>query len=92
MNKELEFRGTLIGVSSTGLRFLIAGDKKLKQFMDGCCFEDNTQSIEQFPTEPGVYSCTIRYWFQQGYADGWKADGESEWDFVPSDIEPLSLC
>lgn len=90
-NEQKQWNNVIFGVSTSGLHFLISGDDELKQFMDGSLFEDNSQSIEKFPTKPGVYRCTIEYWFEQGYFEGWRADGESEWDFVPSDIEEIDI-
>lgn len=81
----------LIGVSFTGLRFLIDAPDDLIKFMDGSLFEDNSQSIDKFPTQPGVYTCSIEYWFDQGYFEGWRTDGESEWDFVPSNIKRVEI-
>ena len=89
MKKECEFENVIIGVSASGGQFLISGDDKLKELMDGEAFEDNAQSLDKYPTEPGVYRCTLEFWFERGTHEGWDAPGESEWDFVPVNIEEI---
>lgn len=32
------------------------------------------------PTEPGLYLADVEAWFKQGYSDGHKADGESDFE------------
>lgn len=91
MKKEREFPNTIIGVSVGGWPFLIEGDPDLIKSMDGSNFEDNTQSPDKYPKGPGVYICTIEFWFEQGYFEGYKADGESEWDFIPVDVREINL-
>ena len=85
MEKTNEWHNVVVAVSATSkLHFLIHGDPELIKFMDGDLFEDNCGygRLNGFPNEPGVYIGTMEYHFQQGYSDGYKADGESEWDFV----------
>lgn len=37
--------------------------------------------FEGLPTEPGVYRCTVEFWYSQGYFEGYPADSESDWWF-----------
>ena len=91
MIKKGEFPNTMIGVSLDGWPFLIKGDPELVKLMDGASFADNSQSIEEFPKKAGVYICTIEFWFEQGYFEGWEAYGESEWDFIPINIKEIEV-
>jgi hypothetical protein len=38
--------------------------------------------FNSIPLEPGVYHCLVDFYFEQGYFEGYKADGESNWEFV----------
>lgn len=46
-------------------------------WMDGLYIEDNSEILDGFPDEPGFYAATLELWFQQGYFEGYPADGES---------------
>lgn len=88
--KHIEtFNDVIIGVSIFGGSFLIKCPEKMKSFFDGPMIEDNTQSLDKYPTEPGVYRCVIEYWFERGTYEGWDAPGESEWDFIPVKIKRI---
>lgn len=47
--------------------------------MDGTFCEDN--SFRNIPPECGIYLCDIDFYFEQGYFEGYKADGESDWEY-----------
>lgn len=91
MKLERTFDNVILGVSIFGALFVISGPEDLSQVLDGEMIEDNTQSLGKYPAEPGVYRCSIEYWFEQGYYEGWPANGESEWDLIPINVEPVSL-
>lgn len=55
--------------------------------MDGTFCEDN--SFKNVPTEKGIYLCQIDFYFEQGYSDGYKADGESDWEYRIMEATPL---
>ena len=84
----------IVSVSSSGQPLFISStDDELGHLMDGLLFEDNStwETMLLFPKEPGVYSMTIEYQFEQGYWDGYPNDGQSTWDFIPSNMEMLFL-
>lgn len=84
MEKTNEWHNVVVAVTpNSGLRVLVCGDPELCKWMDGDLFDDNSLmvSLKTFPDEPGVYIGTIEYWFQQGYSDGYPADGESDFDY-----------
>ena len=58
---------------------------KIIEFFDGFYTEDN--SFKGVPEEPGIYHCTVSLYFEQGYFEGYKADGESSWEFVVTRAE-----
>ena len=93
MKKEAEFPNTIFAVSADrGGPFLIFGADDLKQIMDGEHFEDNSPySFKLFPTKPGVYRCTIEYYFAPGYFEGYPPPGESDWDLKPVDIQEIEI-
>src|SRR3990172_568489 len=59
------------------LAYLVEGDEELLKGMDGPVLEDNL--FRSVPEKPGIYLCRVEFFFQQGYCDGYQADGESEW-------------
>lgn len=90
MQKVDTFEDVIIGVSINGSVFLIEAPDEMKEIFDGAMIEDNVQSLDKYPVEPGVYRCIVEYWFERGTYDGWDAPGESEWDFVPVVIRRIS--
>jgi hypothetical protein len=95
MEKVKEWPNTIVAVTPGGLHLLVGGDPELIKYMDGDMFEDNSPDLETFPTEPGVYVGTVEYWFQQGYFEGYPADGESDIEYAFSDyrkIDPLGAA
>jgi hypothetical protein len=66
---------------------VIVAPKDAMVFMDGTFCEDN--SFKNVPTEKGIYLCWIEFYFEQGYSDGYKADGESDWEYYVVAIQPL---
>jgi hypothetical protein len=53
--------------------------------LDGDSLDDN--AFTETPTEAGFYRATAEVWFQQGYMDGYPADGESEIEIRTVDVE-----
>lgn len=91
MNLARTFDNVILGVSIFGGAFVINGSEELAKILDGPMIEDNTQSLDKYPTKPGIYRCSMEYWFEQGYNEGWIAHGESEWDLIPVKVERISL-
>lgn len=93
MDKVTEFPNTVIAVTPSDLVVLVDGSPELVKLMDGAIFDDNSfpETLKRFPHEPGVYLVTIEYWFEQGYFEGYKADGESDLDFAPADIRKIDV-
>lgn len=90
MKKIFTFNA-VIGVSLSGDAFLISAPERACQFFDGSMIEDNVQSLDRYPAEPGVYDCNIEFWFEKGTNEGWDAPGESDWDFVPVQCSKIDL-
>jgi hypothetical protein len=64
------------GVSFTGHAYIIEVPKERETWFDGSHMNDQ---FEEFPDniEPGVYRGTFSFEFQQGFFEGYPADGES---------------
>jgi len=67
---------------------VIVAPKDAMVGMDGTFCEDN--SFKNVPTEKGIYLCWIDFYFEQGYFEGYKADGESDWEYKVVKAEPLT--
>ena len=60
------------------------------RFFDGFFCEDNSFKDTWFKAislEPGIYHCRVDFYFQQGYFEGYQADGESDWEFIVTSAE-----
>jgi hypothetical protein len=66
---------------------VIVAPKDAMVGMDGTFCEDN--SFKNVPTKKGIYLCQIDFYFEQGYSDGYKADGESDWEYRVIEATPL---
>jgi hypothetical protein len=93
MKKELEFPGCILVHTILGTTHLLDGPRDLMDLMDGDCLDDACmdEGRKTLPTDPGVYSATIEYWFQQGYFEGYPAPGESDYDFRLSNLRRIDL-
>ena len=93
MKKELEFPGCILVHTISGTTHLLDGPRDLMDLMDGDCLDDACmdEGRKTLPTDPGVYSATIEYWFQQGYFEGYPAPGESDYDFRLSNLRRIDL-
>lgn len=69
----------LIIVVTSKDSFIADYPEEMEEYLDGYFCEDN--NIDNVPTERGIYECEAKYWFEQGYCDGYPADGESESGF-----------
>lgn len=77
---------SVIAVSHDLAMILLAPDNALAD-MDGPFCQDN--SFENIPVIPGVYLCSVDFYFYQGYYEGYKAYGESSWKYVITNSESL---
>ena len=59
--------------------FIADYPNEIEDCIDGYFCEDNC--IDNVPKEKGIYECEAKYWFIQGFCDGYPADGESECGF-----------
>ena len=86
MNKEATYYMT-IAVSRVcpETPVILDSPDEIIKFFDGFYTADN--SFKGVPKEPGVYHCTVSFYFEQGYFEGYKADGESSWEFVVTRAE-----
>jgi len=62
-----------------GFAYLVEAPKEVTEGVDGLLLEDN--DFRNIPEKPGVYLCRVEFFFQQGYSEGYQADGESEWHY-----------
>ena len=67
---------------------VIVAPKDAMVGMDGTFCEDN--SFKNVPTQRGIYLCDIDFYFEQGYSDGYKADGESDWEYDVVAVKSLA--
>jgi len=58
---------------------IIDAPKEIKDIFEGIYCDDN--SFKNVPKKTGVYICNVEFYFHQGYFEGYKADGESDWEF-----------
>jgi hypothetical protein len=89
MKKILEFPNCVIATTADKFTSLLAPNPALQQWMDGVCFEDHR--AENTPQSPGVYRATVEVWFEQGYCDGYQADGESDWELRLTNVQPVAI-
>jgi len=77
-----------IGVSRVEPKtpFILDAPDEIISIFDGFFTEDN--SFKGVPKEPGIYHCTVDFYFEQGYFEGHEADGESDWEFIITRAEP----
>lgn len=80
-----EYKETITGIKiahvgdADGLTVVVGGPSRLYDLMDSWFFDDVLSTGE--PTSRGFYVCDVEVWFQQGYFEGYKHDGESEIEF-----------
>jgi hypothetical protein len=86
MKNETEYYMTLaISRVEPETPVILDAPDEIIQVFDGFFCEDNSFKDTWFkktPLEPGVYHCKVAFYFEQGYFEGYKADGESDWEFV----------
>lgn len=70
--------------------FVVNPDAELRDWIDGHCLADVSQ-CDNFPQEQGFYVCTIERHFEQGWSEGYRADGESDYWLVLSDIRRVDV-
>ena len=68
---------------------IIAAPEDAMVGMDGSSCDDN--GFKDVPSEPGIYICDVDFYFEQGYCDGYEADGESEWEYHVVKAKPLTM-
>jgi hypothetical protein len=59
---------------------ILQAPDEIKGIFDGLFCKDN--AFYGVPDKPGVYNCTVNFEFHQGYFEGYRADGESDWSFT----------
>lgn len=60
-------------------------------WLDGLCLEDNCVPAKYLPTEPGFYAATLEFWFEQGYFEGYPANGESSVELTLTNVRKLEI-
>lgn len=78
-----------IAVDYGGLAIIVDFPEELRGTLDGGICSDNAFYNE--PTEPGVYKCHTEFRFEQGYCDGFPADGENTWEYTVVKYEKVDL-
>lgn len=87
MEKSASFKA-IVAIGGN-LSLVVYAPQEALDCMDGRCGEDN--GYRNLPTLDGIYLCTVDFYFEQGYCDGYKAGGESDWEFKVVKSEPI-LC
>lgn len=86
----------IIAIDLSGLVVLVGGDRvwELQNLLGpGECLADYIEySRTGFPEKPGIYRCTIEYYFHQGYLDGYMCDSECDWGVVGRDVEEITIA
>lgn len=77
-------------VGFDGTAIAVSFPEKHKQGMDGPFLEDNNFKGLPENLEPGFYKGLMDFDFYQGYCDGYRADGESDWTFTVTKYEKVS--
>lgn len=92
MKKITEFK-VMLAVSYEMSRIIIVSYEK-NDIFDGCPFngpdvEDN--NFTNVPDKPGIYNCRVEFWFEQGYFEGYPANGENDWEFRIISAERINV-
>jgi hypothetical protein len=87
MEKDLP---VTFAVDINGNAFVVEFPESHKKGLDGSHFDDN--NINGIPKDlgPGCYRGVMDFRFQQGYSEGFRADGESEWEFTVTKYEKVA--
>jgi hypothetical protein len=88
MHKVASFQA-IIAVGNSSQAQVIAAPKDAMVGMDGSFCDDN--GFNDVPPEPGIYLCDVDFYFEQGYCDGYRADGESDWEYHVTKAKPLVM-
>jgi len=78
----------LIAVAFNKDAVIIDFPEDLINTLDGCFCADN--EFKNIPQEPGFYKCKVDFDFEQGYFEGYKADGENTWEYIITDCQKQS--
>jgi len=87
MNRVATFQAIIAVGEVENFAQVISAPKDAIVGMDGSFCEDN--SFKDVPEDIGVYLCDVDFYFEQGYCDGYKADGESDWEYRVVKATPL---
>ena len=74
----------IFAVSMDGNAFLVGASEAVRNANDDCSHMDLT-SWDDLPTAPGFYRATAKFWFQEGYFEGYPAPGESSYGWALQD-------
>ena len=93
MEKIITFLRCIIAISMGGSILLIKGSQLLFDKMDGDFFDDNMTEFEfkKINNPPGVYTCDVEFWFEQGFFEGYPHPGENDWVFKIKNIKPICI-
>jgi hypothetical protein len=89
MKKIVTYPNCVFAVTADKRASLVAPNPPLQKWMDGVCFED--YRVYGCVAAPGIYRADIEVWFEQGYSEGYPADGESDWDLRFTNVERISI-
>lgn len=89
------FEGIIVAVDINGHPTLVGGDGvwKLQNYLgpDEGLAEYIEYDNHGFPEDAGIYRCTIEYYFNQGYFEGYSCDSESDWGVVCHEAEKITI-
>ena len=77
-------------VTMTGEAVVISVPEAHRQGFEGSFFCDNNVKGLPKKMEPGLYKGLMTFDFWQGYMEGYRADGESDFEFTVTKFEKVA--
>lgn len=96
MTTKKTFKNIILARCYRGEVMLVTGPKgeieELGEMLDGGShLEDyGLGELVEVPKEPGLYVCEVDFEFQQGYFEGYPANGESSWYLIPKNVTRIA--
>ena len=53
--------------------------------------DDGNEDRIGFPEKAGIYRCTVDFWYEQGYFEGYACDSESDWGISVRDVKRIEV-
>jgi formate dehydrogenase assembly factor FdhD len=93
MEKIATHKDCPLAVIMEGYAVLIQCPAELEELLVGFALTDECLEAGQksIPTKAGIYIVDVEVWFEQGYYEGHKSDGESDWDFILKNVREAEV-